>query len=240
MNVFKSSSQLKAVSRESLLGNYAKLISALLTAQVALFIIDYITSGVTSGRSFGVILYYLVLFLVQLISGIFTSGTSYLYLNFASGRPFRVFDVFHGFQSHPDKAIILQTVNVFISLLILLPAMLIRSLFLNGASQLYLLGALVLLFVGMIISIYLGLSLSQCFYMIHDFPDCSAPQILKMSWRMMKGYRWKLFYLNLSFLPLMLVSFLSFGLGLLWVIPYRNTVYTNFYFNLIDVKSAQH
>ena len=66
-----------------------------------------------------------------------------------------------------------------------------------------------------------------------DYPDLSASDIVKRSVKIMKGKKLQLFYLQLSFLPLYLVAILSFGVGLLWVLPYRNTAFTLFYLDVM-------
>ena len=48
----------------------------------------------------------------------------------------------------------------------------------------------------------------------------------------MKGHKGRLFYIELSFLPLLLLGAVSL-IGLLWVIPYMQMTYAVFYFDIM-------
>lgn len=52
---------------------------------------------------------------------------------------------------------------------------------------------------------------------------------LDASRAMMKGYKWKLFLLDLSFLGWYIVGALCLGVGILFVVPYHEMARTNFY-----------
>jgi uncharacterized membrane protein len=57
-------------------------------------------------------------------------------------------------------------------------------------------------------------------------------QALKESCRMMKGYKWKLFCLGISFIGWLLLGVLTLGIGYLWIFPYMYMSFANFYENL--------
>ena len=113
MNHFKSSAELKASAREHLLGHYGTVIGAFL-------IVAAITSAVTLAVSLivdintipGTVIYYAIMFLVSVLTGLFSSGSAYLYLKLICGRPVSVGDLFYGFQLCPDKAIIIQALSL--------------------------------------------------------------------------------------------------------------------------------
>ena len=50
----------------------------------------------------------------------------------------------------------------------------------------------------------------------------------------MYGNKWKMFFLELSFIGWEMLSVLTCGLGFLWVQPYMNAAKTNFYRDLIN------
>ena len=78
-------------------------------------------------------------------------------------------------------------------------------------------------------------------YFILDDPDCTARQAICRSKQAMKGWKWSLFCLDLSFfgwmlLSLLLGAFISFLLPVVitdvlcfWVMPYRGASEANFY-----------
>ena len=74
--------------------------------------------------------------------------------------------------------------------------------------------------------------LSQVFYIIADNPQIGAIDILKKSTQMMKGYKWKLFCLHLSFIGWILLIVITIGIAFIWVGPYIKTANTIFYENL--------
>ena len=91
-----------------------------------------------------------------------------------------------------------------------------------------------MLILGAGVSWWINLRYSQVYYLLLDFPDYSAKELLKMSWKLMKGNVGRLLYIQVSFLPLTLAGLLSFGIGLLFVQPYQNMTYTLFYLDLIQ------
>ena len=62
-------------------------------------------------------------------------------------------------------------------------------------------------------------------YIIMDEPELTARQAITRSCEIMEGRRWKLFCLYLSFIG----SYLAFGIGILWLVPYMNASVAAFY-----------
>ena len=71
-------------------------------------------------------------------------------------------------------------------------------------------------------------------FLLVDCPELSALQCIKLSNQMMKGHKFDLFYLYLSFIGWILLSILTLGIGLLWLVPYMQTSTASFY---LDVKA---
>ena len=85
-----------------------------------------------------------------------------------------------------------------------------------------------------VVSVMLGLLYEQAFFLLHDFPQYTAKELLQKSRRLMVHHKGRLFYLYVSFLPLMLLGLLSCGLALLWVIPYMAATEAEFFLDLIQ------
>ncbi len=66
-------------------------------------------------------------------------------------------------------------------------------------------------------------------YILAERPQLSAKEALEASKQMMKGNRWRLFCLQLSFLGWQLLSALTLGVGNLWLNPYRMAAEAAFY-----------
>lgn len=76
-------------------------------------------------------------------------------------------------------------------------------------------------------------SYSMAYYIKLDHPTVySWNDCLQESARIMKGNKWKLFVLDLSFLGWFIVGALCLGVGVFWVIPYYQTAKVNFYESL--------
>ena len=72
-------------------------------------------------------------------------------------------------------------------------------------------------------------SLSMTPFIIAEDDGITAVEALKKSNAMMRGNRFRLFSLHISFLGWMLLSVLSLGVGFLWLNPYVNASLTDFY-----------
>lgn len=88
-----------------------------------------------------------------------------------------------------------------------------------------------------VVSVILTLPFFPAYYMLLDFPDWSASMILKRSFEVMNGNKWRLLKLYLSFIPLYLLCIVTCGLALIWVIPYMDMTVTNFYLDLMAVRN---
>ena len=82
-----------------------------------------------------------------------------------------------------------------------------------------LLWALLLLIPGIIKSY----SYAMAPYILKDNPEMGAEEAIVESMKMMKGYKLKLFLLDLSFIGWIILMILTLGIGLLLLAPYMNT-----------------
>ncbi len=74
-----------------------------------------------------------------------------------------------------------------------------------------------------------GLAYSLTPYIVKDNPELSPNEAINLSVKMMKGHKFDLFYMYLSFIGWILLAMLTLGVGLLWVIPYLQTTMAAFY-----------
>ena len=66
-------------------------------------------------------------------------------------------------------------------------------------------------------------------YILIDNPELSANQAINLSQKMMKGHKFDLFFLHFSFIGWVFLSIFTFGIGLLWLLPYMMTAQAAFY-----------
>lgn len=126
-------------------------------------------------------------------------------------------------------------VNLFIgaTFLLIIPALLIFALLLTFMET----AAFILLPILMILSFVPGIILSYCFALVYfvkvDHPEMGSVDAMKESMRLMRGYKMKLFGLQLSFIGWSLLGGLCCGIGVLWVNAYMNASYAVFYEELV-------
>lgn len=72
-------------------------------------------------------------------------------------------------------------------------------------------------------------------YILVEHPEMSANEAIEESMRLMDGHKFDLFYLQLSFIGWAILSILSLGLGVFWLIPYQMTAQAAFY---RDIKNG--
>ena len=74
-----------------------------------------------------------------------------------------------------------------------------------------------------------GYSYAMTKYILAENPELSAKEAIKRSKEMMKGNRWRLFCLELSFIGWGILSALTMDIGNLWLNPYREASIAAFY-----------
>ena len=77
--------------------------------------------------------------------------------------------------------------------------------------------------------IYAAYGYAMTPYILLEHPEMTAGQAIKASKELMYGNRWRLFCLEISFFGWALLSGLTFGIGLLWLVPYMETSFAAFY-----------
>ncbi len=233
MTELKSSSELKAIAKEKSLDKYGTLIFA----NILIFAIQFIVSAlVTVSGPANIFLFCineLITLVISILVGILVSGKAYLYMNLLYSQAVSTSDIFFGFKQHPNKAVTIQALFVVVDFLVSIPGTVIFYLSRTNPSS-GLLGVLFIFIVlGLIVNVYVSLTYSQAFFLLHDYPDKSAKELLAYSKEMMKGHRFRLLYLHISFIPLMIFGVITLFIPLLWISVYRYATLTAFYQDLI-------
>lgn len=182
---------------------------------------------------------YIILALTSVFTTVFKVGICYFFLNIACNGTARVTDIFYGFQYQFSKCLKLSAIYVLLHQLTDIPNTLTNYLLTdNTLSSMQLIILMVTLALGFLLYTAIYLGISQSFFLILDFPSYSVSEILKLSIRIMKGHKWRFLLLELSFIPMMLLSLLTFGIGNLWLNPYMQLTYTYFFLNLMQSRNA--
>lgn len=243
MNNFLTSAQLKALARGQLVGRYKTAIWAmLLVASIGLIVDSIISAFFDTTTVIGTILYFLISYLVSVLLGLFTVGESFLYLKLATGQPIAVSDVWYGFARNRDTSLRILAVYSLLQYVFIIPYSILSTKLVNlsdwqNPHMEYFLPFCIAYVVGMVGIVYIDLLFSQMFYLVLDFPSYTAKEIIRHGIQLIKGSKGRLFYVEVSFLPLLLLCVLSAGIGLLWVIPYMSATQANFFLDLMKHKN---
>lgn len=103
-----------------------------------------------------------------------------------------------------------------------LPTMLLMMLAIGGLG-------IITLGIGAII---LNFAYAMTPYLLRDYPELTATEALRTSRQMMRGHKWDLFVLELSFIGWALLSVFTLGIGALWLGGYIYTAQAHFYEDL--------
>lgn len=92
----------------------------------------------------------------------------------------------------------------------------------------------VLLIIPGILATY---GLQMTFYILAEHPEMDPFDAIKASWNMMKGYKWKLFCLQFSFIGWSILCVFTLGIGALFLTPYIEAATAGFYKSISEPKT---
>lgn len=236
MKIHAKCAALKANARQALIGHYLTLCGAFVTLFFLQYIITIPESLMQAKPPVGIIFYYLFLFLLKLFFTIFSVGLAGLFLGNACGQPIAQSGLFSGFWHGPAKIMQMSLLPSAIEFIpdCLLSISLIR--YLETREQLWMNLMLAASFFSVVLYLLTAVLYSQIYFITLDFPEMSPLECLRYSRHLLKGHRLEFIYLNLSFIPLILLGVLSCGIGLLYVNPYINQTYAFYYLDLVRSK----
>jgi hypothetical protein len=181
---------------------------------------------------------YAISTVIAVLSAVLTVGHLYILKQISEGRNPMISDLFFTLRNHPDKVIIIALTLILAQIILCLPATLVGGSLASGQSlgfdgKTFLL-YIVLYIAGMIASYYIDLMFAMSYMIYLDDPQKRVTEIIRQSISMMKGNKFRYFYMVLSFLGYWALILLSIGIAALWVIPYQNMTVVQFYTDLRD------
>lgn len=232
MNTYLSTSDLKNQAKERLSGHYGMVIGgAMIINMISGTLSSWLTVLLPSDTLVSYLISWAVSLLLSVFVGVLSVGLTLIFMKLSFGTVPYLSDLFYGF-SHIQTAIGLSLVLTAVSAPLSMAYMMPLALYSLTGNEVYLYLMFVCLAVGLAIYVPLSLALSQCYFLMLDFPDKSAGEIIRLSFRITAGHRLRLFYLQVTFLPLLILGALSL-VGLLWVNAYMQMTYTQFYFDIM-------
>ena len=104
----------------------------------------------------------------------------------------------------------------------------------------FFLAGLLIMIISLLVGIFtlgigaliLAYAYSMVPYLLHDYPELSVLEAMKISRQMTRGHKWELFILDLTFIGWILLAILTLGVGILFVEPYQQAARAAFYEDL--------
>lgn len=81
-------------------------------------------------------------------------------------------------------------------------------------------------------------SYAMTYFVYRDNQEMGCDAAIEESMRLMDGHKMDLFILDLSFIGWLLLSILSLGIGLLWLVPYMQSAHAHFYEDLVRERDT--
>jgi len=247
---YHAPAELKRQALNTMAGRYANAVPVTISYFIWVYLITYsgsilsaligrasffsdIRASLTSDIVFTIISTLISAFL-EIIAGMFGCGICLYYLNISTGRDAQTADIFHGFRENPSKVFQISAFLAMPALILSVPLNILSELYILTGVRTYLVSALVFWVLGMTASLIMHINFGIAYFMMLDFPSYSTGRILKITMDKMKGQRVRLFVLDLHFIPLLILSVLSMGVGLFWVYPILSESHALFFLNLMN------
>lgn len=171
-------------------------------------------------------------FVIAVLLGVFDIGVTMYFLNFACGGQYESNDLYAGFQYGFRKSLLLSLIINAVAEICMIPYQYLT--YQQQLAEKTDLSSLIWAYLaGTVVYYALSSGIAQIYFLMLDFPDMGAGQLLKHSLKIMKGHKMRLFLLRVSFIPLIILCILSFGIGLVWVYPYQILSTTLFFLDIM-------
>lgn len=239
--------ELKLRARRSLVGNFGTLagiqitmyaVTVLMVPLLYLIMIPVILGtvffqGTAATAMFMVTLLavFLVLYFAMLVFvSLLGAGFARIMLDIAQAQPAEFKRLLFPFKNHFLRFAGITGLLMLLGILCAVPGI-IMSLF-EAVSPGYLWVKILMMIAQYVLTVWVIASFSQSFHILLDHPDKKAVQCMRESYEMMQGNRLRLIFLQLSFIGWYLLIYLSFGVGMIWVLPYVGCTGAHFYLDL--------
>ena len=207
----KSFSEIKSLSKNQFKSNW-KL-------PVLFTVITLVLSGIANATENGSFIAGLLLVVVSIYS-------TNLYLNIANFNEVKDVNIPGNKLLRAFGVSFLNTILIFIITTVLL----FVSAIIAKDNMVLILICSVLIYAAIF---FIGIYLSFSLYLVLDM-DYKIFNSMKYSFLYMKGNLLKTLWLYITFIPWILLGFITLGLGFLYIGPYLQTVYANYYLEIRD------
>lgn len=109
----------------------------------------------------------------------------------------------------------------------------------TGVGGIGIIIALAIYIVAIVYLLSVSLLYSLTTYIAYDNKEKTALEVVNESARLMKGNRWKIILLELSFIGWAILTVFTLGIGYLWLLPYMQVAMVCFYDRLAQPKANE-
>lgn len=238
------SSNFRAEARKNLTGKWGKVALISLIYLLVFFVCGFISNHI-SGFFASIVNIAILVIEVPLAFGLVA-----LFMKVYNGEDVNVYDFFQlGFNNFAKAwkifgnmllKLIVPVIIIVVSYILIAAgtAGMLGAAILGSSSGLS--GFMVLLILGFILLIIGGIwgAIKSYYYQLSmiiavDKEELSAKDAVDKSAELMNGNRWKLFCLHFSFIGWAILSAITFGIGMLWLLPYMQFAIIVFYKSLL-------
>lgn len=235
--------EIRAYARESLIGNMT--VPALVTFFIFCVknLFNFCASYGIVGKGVPAFIFYIALFiLLNTVFGMIKYGINRYFLAFITSKgSAKASEVFGAFTHSTNTILSVSFILTLVDLLCLSPYF-IYGFFFAGNSYIGALITLGLYFLGSLFSYLASILFAPIYFIICDYDNIRTPFVFILNFSFMNTFTYfQYLFLQISLLPFYFLGFMSFGIGLLWVIPYAYCSYTFFYESMCEniISEAQ-
>lgn len=252
-NRYKSATMLRDEAKDFMNGKYAGAIGVALILFAFNYLVDttlqmiesiltkgFVLAGMVSDRAVLVmdIVYYVISLALSVVLAVFTIGMNLYYLKIGCRTQAAASDLFSGFKDNLSRSFAIAFRVNGVASLAMMPAMVMTSYYMSTRYDYALYAALGCMVVGVIIAVYTMMTYEMSYFIMHDFSEYTAGEVLAASRKKMKGNRWRLFRTEFSFIPYFILAIFTLGIGMLWVYPLMQETKARFYLDLMNPKKV--
>lgn len=202
-----------------------------------------------------VVIYVFILLFAQLLLG---AGVSRICYQLYTGEGARLTDLFFGVRHRPLRFIGLFVRLSLIALAVSIPFCILSicggmwfmragivgmayggSLETGPAHIVFMLGTMVISLINVVLLLAVLLRYSMALFILIETPDIRVKEAIQRSKALMEGNKMRLFKLQISFIGIAVLMYMTMGIGSLWALPYMVTTHIAFYFTVKEEKSRR-
>ena len=237
----KSCKELKSLSRITLMGKYGNLMGALIMVVLLPLLIELPFSSLNSPNASlsQRVIFIISEVLIQIVAGLLHLGYTTIFFGLARKQEVSTKQIYYCFRNRSDH-FIFGYIMILLSYLVTVSPFLIGFICLkNYGNPITILSLVGLALVSVFLFIIYHLFYGMVPFLLLERNELKFYQCFRESRKLLKGHRCELFCLYLSFIGLTVLEILSIGIGAIFVEPYRNMTFVNYYIELTESgKSA--